>query len=161
MKYSISITIVSILLSNLLIAGCSGKLRPDGMPRLVPCSILVKQDATPLANANVSIIPENGSKWNAAGVTDNSGVAKLYTLSQYEGVPEGKYKVVISKTETVLGIIGASDRSSEGTPDQHFNLVEPQYSNPTDTPLTIEVTKKNSHYEVNAGKKVKIQEEQR
>jgi hypothetical protein len=161
MKYSISITIVSILLLTFSITGCNRKLRPEGMPPLVPCSILIKQDKKPLANANISIIPEDGSKWNAAGVTDTSGIAKLYTLAQYDGVPEGKYKVVVSKTETIRGITESSEDNSKNTPDQYFSLVEPQYSVPEETPLTIEIVKGKSQYEIKAGKAVRIQEQQR
>jgi hypothetical protein len=82
-------------------------------------------------------------------------------LSQYEGVPAGKYKVVVSKTETIPGVIGASDGSTQGTPDQYFHLVEPQYSDSTKTPLTLEIVKGTSRYEIDAGKAVRIQEKQR
>ncbi|MDR0609814.1 MAG: carboxypeptidase-like regulatory domain-containing protein [Planctomycetaceae bacterium] len=159
MKYSR--IIVSVFLLIFLVSGCGQKKRPDGMPPLVTCSVLVQQENTPLANANVSLIPEDGSKWNAAGTTDVSGVAKLYTLSQYEGVPEGKYNVVVSKTETIPGIAVPSGSSAKGTPDQHFKLVEPQFSNPTTTPLTLNIIKGTSGYEINAGKAVRIQEKQR
>jgi hypothetical protein len=159
MKYLI--TTVSVLLLMFPISGCSKKPTPDGLPPLVTCSVLVQQDKTPLSGANVSLIPENNSKWNAAGTTDNSGIAKLYTLAQYEGVPEGTYKVIVSKMETIPGIAGASDGSTKGTPDQHFSLVEPQYSNPAETPLTLEIVKGQPHYDVDAGKAVRIQEKQR
>jgi hypothetical protein len=152
---------VSIFLLMFLISGCGGKSLPDGMPSLVTCSILVQQDKIPLVNANVSLIPADGSKWNAAGSTNDSGIAKLYTLSQYEGVPEGKYKVVVSKRETIPGVARASDGSTKGTPDQHFNLVELQYSNLAETPLILEIVKGKSHYELEAGKAVRIQEKQR
>jgi hypothetical protein len=144
-----------------LIFGCNGKPRPDGTPPLVACSIFVQQEKTPLIDANVSLIPEDGSQWNAAGTTDASGVAKLYTLSQYEGVAIGRYKVVVSKMETIPGMLGSSDGSTKGTPDPHFNLVELQYSDPTKTPLTLEIVKGTSRYEIDAGKAVRIQEKQR
>ncbi|MDR1492290.1 MAG: hypothetical protein LBT05_06185 [Planctomycetaceae bacterium] len=159
MKYTI--TTVSLLLLMVLVSGCGGSKLPDGMPPLVKCSVLVQQDKSPLADANVSLIPEDGSKWNAAGSTDASGVVKLYTLSQYEGVPEGKYKVVVSKTETIPGIAGASDGSTKGTPDQNFNLVEPQYGDAAKTPLKLEIVKGTVNYEIEAGKAVRIQEKQR
>jgi hypothetical protein len=140
----------------LCFSGCGGQTRPDGMPPLVPCSVLVTQEGVPLSEANVTFIPEDGSRWSAAGTTNADGIAVLYTLSRYKGVVVGDYKTVVSKTKTIPGTVASSASYERSEPDKSFLLVEKQYDDPSVTPLRIQVVKGTRDYKVDLGKAVKI-----
>jgi len=83
----------------LLLSGCGGQQLPEGMPKLTPVVLTIMQDGAPLEGAVISLLPEDtASRWNAGGVTDKNGKAKMKTLAQYDGVAAGKYKVTVVKT---------------------------------------------------------------
>lgn len=146
----------SLALTTLVLLGCTGQKRPEGMPALVPCSIKVTQEGTSLADATVSITPIGGdAKWTADGRTDSSGLAKMYTWSLHEGVVPGKFKVVVGKVETeTLPPQSSDDPTPSKTPDS-FNLVEEQYGELGTTTLEIEVAKGTKEYTVDVGKAVR------
>ena len=83
----------------LLFSGCGGKKLPEGMPKLTSVILTVTLDGAPLEGATVGLIPLDSanSRWNAGGVTDKSGKAKIRTLAQYDGAAPGKYKVTVMK----------------------------------------------------------------
>jgi hypothetical protein len=56
----------------------------------------------PLANANVSLIPEDGNKWNAARSTDASGVVKLYGKKKNSIYESSKHKFLTKNGKTRL-----------------------------------------------------------
>lgn len=120
------------------LGGCS-KPRPDGLPKLVPCSVTIIQDGKPLEEATVSFESED-LKWAVGGTTDAKGVAKIYSHGAYEGSPEGKFKVTVTK-QVVEADQEATSASS--TPiSVAYNLVDLQYFTAQDTPLEIEVSGK-------------------
>lgn len=91
--------ILLLFLSN--VVGCSRLERPNGLPELYPCSVTATFGGQIIENVSVqlkSVTPEN--KWQAGGKTDSQGVAILSTAVGFEGVPEGKYIVSFTKTET-------------------------------------------------------------
>lgn len=146
----LSFTIFCAVLCGALV-GCGKKL-PDGLPNLLPCSVIVTQEGKPLSDAAVALVPQDG-KWSANGVSDANGIAKMYTSGQYEGVVAGKYKVCITKTEIIPGKPLPNSDTSE--PDQSFTLVEPQYRDQKKTPLTVDIAEGTKEYKVDAGKAVR------
>lgn len=154
---------VLLLLTAAFTSGC-GESLPKGMPRLYPASLTVTQEGQPLEGAIVQLVSEAtaDSPWGAGGTTDASGKVNLHTNGKYKGVPLGKYKVTISKMVTdphphpelkdgpefrkYLAILKTL---------KTYRVVELQYSVITQTPLTIEITKEEKSYTVDAGKKIK------
>ena len=87
---------------SLYLSGCGKKQKlPDGMTDPYPTVITVIQDGKPLEGASIALIPSDASNsWNAGAVTDATGKASIKTLNKYEGVVEGKYRIVITKRES-------------------------------------------------------------
>ena len=141
------------LLVFMTFVGCSEKL-PDGMPKLVKVSLTFTQEGKPLAGATVALHPEGtSSQWTVGGVTDNHGVVVLKTHGNYTGVPEGKYKICVQKfvREGELQTMA----NPGAPPPKDYNLVESQYANKNDTPLSIEIKSGSKYESVEAGKAVK------
>jgi len=86
-----------VLISVFLIAsGCSKGYQ--GKERLYPVSITVTNNGVPLTDASVVLLRESGAKTiNAGGCTDQNGVAQIKIDAQWNGVPIGKYKVMLNK----------------------------------------------------------------
>ena len=134
-----------------VIPGCQrGEPRPEGMPELFPVSVTIVQDGTPLADASVRLIPDEGtSPWSSGGSTGANGVAVLRTHGRYQGVPAGSYRMTVSKIEmptppsAELTPLDASPTSNEPT----YNLVAPEYGYPNQTPLRLEVTAERNTYD--------------
>lgn len=82
--------------------GCSGG-KPDGIPKLEQTKITVVKGGTPVANANVFLVPSLESpsgSWSVAGQTDASGLAIIKTSQgswSAPGAPEGEYKIYLTK----------------------------------------------------------------
>ncbi len=136
--------------------GCSEK-KPDGMPPLVPCTVTVTQGGAPLANANVTLFPLDGSQWTANGSTDGSGKAVMFAWGSHQGAPVGKYKVTVAKMETDKAAVArsSSDEPSTDPPPNSYNLVEEKYGMKDSTTLEIEVVKGTTEYKVEAGAAVR------
>ncbi|MDR1960642.1 MAG: hypothetical protein LBQ54_16650 [Planctomycetaceae bacterium] len=135
--------------------GCGGTNVPPDLPKLVTCQITVRQEGKPLAEASVFLAPQDGSKWNASGNTDARGVAEMFTHGMYQGVAEGKYKVVVSKNESTDPPLAPTGQPQEK--QQHFTRVEEIYADAVKTPLAIEVVRGTREYTADAGKAVRIQ----
>jgi len=143
----ISVAAVCVAALAISLNGCS-KPRPDGLPKLVPCSVTVVQDSKPLEGATVAFESDD-LKWAVGGTTDAKGVAKMYTHGSYEGAPEGKFKVTIVKQ--VVESLGEATSASMTPGGQAFNLVDLKYFTPEDTPLEIEVSgKTKAEFDVGA-----------
>ncbi|MDR1959279.1 MAG: hypothetical protein LBQ54_09615 [Planctomycetaceae bacterium] len=149
-----------LLLLLIPFCGCTREV-PDGMPATVPCFITVTQDGKPLAEASITLIPEDGGQWNGGGKTDAGGTARMYTQAKYEGIPAAKYKVIVAKTEFVAGVPESSDHRIKGTPDIYYELVEAKYANAETTPLTLDVVKGTKNYQIDIGQSVRIKVEER
>ncbi|MDR1270918.1 MAG: carboxypeptidase-like regulatory domain-containing protein [Planctomycetaceae bacterium] len=81
----------------LSLTACREETLP-GMPKRYPASLTVIQDGKPLADAQVVLINiDPNSNWSGGGNTDKNGVVQLRTLGQFNGIPEGTYKVGVSK----------------------------------------------------------------
>ena len=115
---------------------------PEGMPKLVPCSVSIIQDGQPCEGAAVTLFTDDHT-WAVSGTTDASGVAKIFTHGTYPGAPLGKYTVVVSKqvVEEPEATQSASEIVSGGTA---YNFVDPQFGSKSTSPLELEVTGKTS-----------------
>lgn len=141
--------------------GCSGQKTPDDLPKLYPQKIVLTQEGKPLADAEVYLAPEEGSKWNGGGSTDDSGTAEIFTQGRYKGLASGKYKVVVTKTEIETNFNpqrGVSEGSKEvQSKDTVYTLVETKYRDEKTTPLEITVADRKGEHALDAGKVVREQ----
>lgn len=117
------------------------------MPELHPIELEFTQSGKPLEGAAVQLIPlDLANKWVSGGGTDARGAATPLTHGTYTGVPAGKYKICVTKTETE-GKLGEVDMSNPGQSSastlKTFSLVDEKYRLPQTTPLEIEVTGSN------------------
>ena len=151
--------------------GCGGEPLPPGMPKPVPCEVIVTQGGNPLAGALVRLLPLDGSDWFAVGMTDASGKATFFTMDRFKGAVPGKYKVIVNKTEDDPGepLPPEYQRGQPVPPEvlrglrpaASYYLVEEQYRSETTT-LEIEVSKGTQSHTVDVGTAVRIKiEEQR
>ena len=138
------IIIALILIAAMSITGCGkNNSRPSDLPQLFPCVLTITQEGNPLDGAYVTLIPmeESNAKYQASSVTNKSGEATIVTYG-FDGVPAGKYKVCVRK------VVGEEDRE--------YQLVEPKYSDPLNTPHEIEIIgKKMPPASFDVGKTVK------
>ena len=158
---------ICLLCFVLVIAGCvrSYGPRPDGLPRLVPVTIIVSQEGQPLAEAVVTLTPADGGRnWFTGGTTDSNGRVAVHTYGTHRGSPAGKFKVIVTKDsyENMKEYQAAMDRGDKVAARRinvkMFSFVEAQYGDAATTPLEIEVTKKTKILNVDAGPAVKIEQ---
>jgi len=73
--------------------------RPEGMPELTPCTILVTFGGEQLEEVSVRLQPKDPQvhNWAAGGQTDSDGKAFLKTALYYDGVVPGEYFVIFQK----------------------------------------------------------------
>ncbi len=110
MKHFFSFFFVAVT-CMVLLAACARPDKPDGFPKTVSCVITITQEGQPLALASVQLTPADGQRdWMCRAMTDEQGVATMHTYGRYEGAPLGKFKVVVTKTE--------SDSSKFKMPDE-------------------------------------------
>lgn len=169
MKTVKDLFLIFLSVSVLFFIGCGERL-PDGMPPLTPCELTILQENVPLKGATVSLLPEEGlAKWNLVGITNDFGVVKILANGKYNGVPQGKYKVVVMKIESEKGTGPAIPMPGEPgydeavaaldkiPPAKRFTLVEKMYSNPTATPLTLDIPGRGPvKQNIEVGKAVRI-----
>jgi hypothetical protein len=79
-------------------SGCGGKQRPNDLPTLYPCEITVIQDGKPLSEATVLFYPLNGNlRFAIGGKTNQNGILVPKTDGEWDGIPQGEYRISISK----------------------------------------------------------------
>lgn len=150
--------------------GCAGPEKPEGMPDLLPVTLVLTQDGTPLAGANVALAPVEqtaGRNWTSGGMTDESGTVVISTYGKFRGAPAGTYKVALRKTKETGPI--SRDDGPEGIAEykqweaEHakelaqiktVSCIEKAYTSAATTPLEITVDQGNTRFELNAGKSV-------
>jgi len=130
--------LVCSLVFCLAFVGCGGEPRPDGFPPLHPTVIQFTQGGEPIEGASVQLVSETDGRWPVGGTTNASGSITLQTYGRYPGVPEGRYKVLVSKVERER--IGPEPQSMfESVVENVYDLIDAVYSTPATTPLTVEV----------------------
>ena len=87
-------------LSFLYIAGCQRlPERPEGMPELVPCTVVVTFGGEKMEDVGILLQPKNTKEnnWPAGGQTDAEGKVSLKTAAYYQGVVPGEYTISFQK----------------------------------------------------------------
>ena len=150
--------------------GCQfgGEKLPEGMPKLVPATIQLTQDGAPLAGSTVMLFDTSGSQqWSPGGLSDDKGTVELYTNGRYKGAPEGKYKVVVKKSETDPSTLGPAPSIEDPKYGEYmdkmmsekldtYTLIERKYNDAKNTPLEVEIKKGGEVQKFDVGAKVKI-----
>ncbi len=143
--------------------------RPDGMPKTYSCTIKVIKDSAPVEGANIVVYAEKPfSDLVTSGITDSSGNAKLVSLYknvQVKGIPEGSYKMVVTKqpflehTKTPDEIVKMSpgeqmayEREFKKKRDALPKIVPDALTKRDTTPLKVEVTTQGGNLEVDLSK---------
>ena len=134
--------VVSAALGLALLVGCSGTDRPE----LVPVQGTVTLNGEPLAGATVIfdlIDKPEGFQRPSSGRTDEQGHFQVGTYGSADGLPEGKYRVAITKKEMVGEPpegFNPEDSSASLRPVKYEWVVPRTYVDPDDSGLTAEVT---------------------
>jgi hypothetical protein len=107
--------------------GCGGgTVGNSDLPETAPVTVTVTYKSAPLADATVTFSPKNTQNGKAAyGKTDASGVVKLNTFPEVEGVVPGEYNVLVSKME-----VAASKEVSMDDPNYTGEPTEPPAAAP-------------------------------
>lgn len=163
MKNICRLGILVALLS--VLPGC-GPRRPGDMPKLYPCTVTLMQEGIPLKHATVILLPEDPEiKWGIAGNTNENGKATLLTSGDFKGVPMGTYKLTVSKTMYLGDEPEPEDPSMYDAWQQRmmnnefsvpYYLVDPKYSAPATTPLSLTVPKGGLEETIDLGKSIKV-----
>lgn len=161
-----------LFLLIVFIVGCQYRpsLPPD-IPPLTVCKITVTQNGEPVGGTLVSLISvTRAENWRASGMTNENGITVPFTNGLFEGVPQGKYKIVVSKNEREeddnipsMPPMGAPDYeewmkkySGKKNTVITYSLIEKQYTSFSTTPHEIEVSgKKTIETTIDVGKKVR------
>lgn len=153
-KQGVAATLVCALVATV---GCGGKPKPEGMPELIPATIVVTQDGAPLTDATVTLVDVDGNcKWAVGGKTDAKGRAALRTHGDYVGVPEGVFKVGVTKVDIQVkeGAVDEEGNPLQPTPEQLKNpalldarfvettsVVPAEYEDAQNSPLEVTFSK--------------------
>ena len=121
-----------------MVAACGGKPRQQDMPKLYSCTVkIVDQNDHPVPKVIVAVVSDDPTfKWGASGSTNESGIAVMQTLGEYNGVATGSYKILVRLLEP--NPTGKFDEEGIEIVDMN-NLLKSEYSDPKKTPLSIEV----------------------
>ena len=114
--------------------------RPDGMPELVPCTVIVTFGGEKVEEVGISLVPKNQaeSNWPAGGQTDAEGKAILKTSGFYQGVVPGEYTILFKK-------FAPEEMRPDGMALPAKPLIPPMYSTGK-SKETITVTKDQTEY---------------
>ncbi|MEW4562107.1 carboxypeptidase regulatory-like domain-containing protein [Bremerella sp. JC770] len=156
-SHAIAKTVVSLILISGI--GCRNEPpKPDNMPELHPVSLTIVQEGEPLELASIRLIPQSQpSPWYSGGSTDHNGLVQVHTHGKYFGVPAGTYKVTVTKIEMPAAASGSLENMERRTRQEDtYDLVDPQYSNPTKTPLLLDVVPGSNSQEFDLGAPVRV-----
>jgi len=150
------------------VVGCpGGGQTPEGMPKLQPTVIKITQGGTPLAGAEVVLIPTKSNPWQAGATTDETGAAKIMTKMKYPGAAPGKYTVVIMKRESEKSKLTPVDpktdpkgytkymEDSRKEKLASYDLIDPKYSN-SKSPEKIEIVDGPNEKTIDVGAAVRV-----
>lgn len=123
-----------------IVIGCDRG--PSDLPKLYPVTASVVMNGEPVDGALVACYPEDDGKWFAGGMTDPRGEVAFHTQGIYNGIPLGRYKVIVMK----------SRETPDSQPERYkaVRIVHSRFEDRETTPLTcvIEKNTKNIVLEV-------------
>ena len=144
--------ILIIAAFSVILAGCGGEKKPDGLPPLTPLTVTITQAGAALEKATVMFIEtasdKGAQKWSVSGVTNDKGEAIMKTHG-FPGAPIGSYKVVVSKEEIIY------DNSTPPNVTERLNLVEKKYTSIRETDLKADVAEGMPTMTFDVGKAVR------
>ena len=144
--------IVLLKLSLLVVVcGCFGPPKPDGLPDRIPFEITLAQDGNPLQEAAIQLASPD-VPWAITGNTDSRGKAKMVTHGQFSGVPPGVYKVIVRKQETESTL---SENKKMQTL-KFYSLVDPKYNDRKTTTLELTIEKGQKSATLETGSPVRV-----
>jgi hypothetical protein len=101
---------------------------------LLPVRGRILLDGKPVTRGSVSLRPEGTKTWDQpTGMIGSNGEYVVYTSGR-EGVPPGKYRVVVFVTDARESSSGAAH------PGLPRSLIPERYNDPQQTPFHVEVT---------------------
>lgn len=142
-----------VLFLALTMVGCFRSNRPEGLPKLYPCSITVTQDGQPLAGASIQLVDDAIDRWPVTGLTNSSGTASLVTYGKFPGAPAGEYRVIVKKSN--VKVLSVGDEHTSGS-REIYSLVAIEYTKGDATPLKIRVEKGRNRQDFDIGQEVRI-----
>lgn len=170
--FTIVAALAAIVTAVLPFAGCGSVEMPDGMPSLIPATIVLTQAEKPLADAELTLYSTSTppSSWAVSGKTDAAGKAVLMTSGQYKGAPAGPYTLCVRKAEVEIkpDLKDEDGKPMEFTAEQtsnpqtmdmrylnYFDTVDPQYWKPDTSKLKIEVSDANKEFKFDLGEAIR------
>jgi len=142
------------------LTGCTGSDKPAGFPKLYPVSVKVIQDGAPLAGASVQLT-SSAFYWVAAGTTDNSGVAVLWTDGKYKGAPAGHFQVTVEKNinegeeEYIAALNRYDSEAAAKIVVRSFSYVDEKFVTTATSPLTADIDSRTKQIEIDVSPAVK------
>ena len=145
---------LALLLPVLMLSGCGGPVRPDGMPDLVNKQVTVTQDGQPVEGVHLTLFLDGpGKNWPIFGDSDASGKVTFCTQStDFKGAPAGSYIVTAEKVEATPSQYDnvevnnmqemqelEAKRRAEYRPS--YDLVDPALKSQATTTLKLSITK--------------------
>ena len=148
--------LLALGLCVLFTVGCGTK-KPDGIPPLYPAKVTVNNGASPIAEASVFLVLQEGtsSGWAANGVTDVNGVAVINTSQgdwKSKGAPAGEYKIYITRRPDVKEDPMPDEIKNDSDAMERFaaeqwkkiqnapKLIPEKLTNPAQSPLKLTVS---------------------
>ena len=126
----------TLLFGSLAILGCGEKTEMGMEKRATqPANGIVTYKGSPLRDASVSFISLDG-KIRSHGQTDGVASFILSTYGQQDGVPPGKYKVIVAVNlakEIEPGVL------ADEPPGGFKSPIPMKYANPSTTDILVEV----------------------
>ncbi len=147
---------VCLLLSAIVIAGCSS----SNEPKPYPVSGTVTRGGNPVVGANVIFMPVAADGKPAAAITDSEGKYELMTLNPKDGALPGQYRVKVTQYEgpntpkASKADKGLSQEEFEkqyvegGSSKEPQNLLPAKYANEATSGFTHTVEKAASTYDI-------------
>ncbi|MDR1480308.1 MAG: hypothetical protein LBJ00_15340 [Planctomycetaceae bacterium] len=150
--------IFTLLLGVLFFAaGCGSSAKPTDLPELHPVTITVTSEGKALEGAIIQLVSDPPQKFQATTGTDTDGKAVMKTYN-YDGVPAGKFKVVITRDVDDDFVYTKNSDGSQGIAGStRYQTIDTTFYDAITTPFEIEIPLKagtNTSFEV--GKTIKV-----
>lgn len=128
---------LSLLVCVAMVTGCGPKADTSGRPATVPAGGTVTYNGAAVADASVTLVPEQDGK-AAVAKTDANGKFSLMTFEPEDGAVPGTYKVtIVKRTEAPEEVSEDSEGASAPPPE---DLLPTKYGSASESELTAEVT---------------------
>jgi 5-hydroxyisourate hydrolase-like protein (transthyretin family) len=128
--------------------GCNKNVppRPEGLPSLYPCKIMVTFGGVPIRGVRVVLVPQtDNERWRPSGLTDSEGNVELSSSYGFDGAPVGVYKVSFS-------LVQEPDEEEARRGEPIISLIPLKYSqDKTTETIEIKSGKNNFNFQLDAG----------